>query len=142
MSGRLSLQIKHSLGDIPPAMDAAMGWLTECQVDPGVKYLALLAIEELATNCIKFGFSDRADHTIAIDMSLADGRLVIVATDDGLAFNPLQISEPLTDIPVESRDIGGLGIHLLKKMADKFCYVRQNHRNIITIEKALAAREP
>ena len=142
MSGSLTIQIKNSLDDIPPAMDLATGWLAECRVDPGVKYLALLAIEELATNCMKFGFSDCSDHTIEIDMKIAEGRLVIVTTDDGHAFNPLEHSEPKTDIPVESREIGGLGIHLLKKLADKFCYVRQNHRNIITIEKSLAAPEP
>jgi anti-sigma regulatory factor (Ser/Thr protein kinase) len=137
MSASLSVQLKHSFGDIPPAMDIATGWLTQCGVKPEVKYLALLAIEELATNCMKFGFSPHANHTIVVDMSIADGRLVIVVTDDGRAFNPLENRDPNTTIPVENRDIGGLGIHLLKKMADKFCYVRQNHHNITTIEKML-----
>ena len=142
MSTSLTIQLKHSIGDIPSAMDMAKGWLNENGVGPEAKYLALLAIEELATNCMKFGFSVHEDHNIEVGMKIADGRLVIVVTDDGSAFNPLQSSEPNTNVPVENRDVGGLGIHLLKKMADKFCYVRQNDRNITTIEKTLLSPEP
>jgi anti-sigma regulatory factor (Ser/Thr protein kinase) len=58
-------------------------------------------------------------------------------TDDGHPFNPLELPEPNTHLPVEDRPIGGLGIHLLKKMSDRMAYARTDGKNRLTLRKSL-----
>jgi anti-sigma regulatory factor (Ser/Thr protein kinase) len=55
--------------------------------------------------------------------------------DRGREFNPLEIGEPDLDIPLEERKLGGLGIHLVKKMVDEAKYRREGDRNILLLRK-------
>ncbi len=96
-----------------------------------------LAIEELFTNIISYGFKDDHEHVIGITLNQEDRVLVIRIEDDGVPFNPEKARGPDTDCPLEKSKIGGLGIHLAKKMMDEFEYVRQQDRNIITMKKYL-----
>jgi anti-sigma regulatory factor (Ser/Thr protein kinase) len=61
--------------------------------------------------------------------------LEIVVIDDGHEFNPLEFPEPDTNLPVEERPIGGLGIHLLRKMADRLEYRRIDGFNRLALLK-------
>jgi len=56
--------------------------------------------------------------------------------DRGREFNPLEISEPDLDTPIENRQLGGLGIHLVKKMMDEAQYRREGDRNILMLRKS------
>ena len=70
---------------------------------------------------------------------IASERLSIAITDDGHFFNPLEHPEPDMSLPVEERPIGGLGIHLLRKMADHIEYERTSERNRLRIHKTITA---
>ena len=63
---------------------------------------------------------------------------MLTVTDDGHPFNPLEAPEPKTDLPIEDRPIGGLGIHLLRELSDGMTYERRNGRNQVTIVKRAA----
>lgn len=53
--------------------------------------------------------------------------------DDGAPFNPFALAAPNTDLPI--REIGGLGIHLVRNMFDHVSYRRHIDRNIVTLVK-------
>ena len=137
MDDLLTLQVKNAFAEIPAANEAASRWLADRNLSPAADYLANLAIEELVTNCIKHGYDDKGEHIIEITLKLSANELVLTVTDDGHWFNPLELPEPDTHLPVEDRPIGGLGIHLLRKMSDRMEYERKGGKNQITLHKSL-----
>ena len=133
---QLSLQIENSFDAIPPANDTASQWLEERAAAPAAVYLANLAIEELATNCIKYGYDDAETHIIGVELELSPACLTVTITDDGHPFNPLELPEPDTNLPIEERPIGGLGIHLLRKLSSEMRYERADGKNRVTLIKS------
>ncbi len=105
-------------------------------------YVANLAFEELATNILKYGYDDSALHEILFHIQIQPGMLQLVLEDDGHPFNPLDCPEPDVDLPAEERVPGGLGIHLVRKMADRVLYQRQDGRNRVTVAIRLHAGTP
>jgi serine/threonine-protein kinase RsbW len=94
-----------------------------------------LALEELFTNIVSYGYSDADEHRINIYCALEDRALVIRIEDDGDPFNPVEAAPPDFNCPLEESKIGGLGIHLVKKMMDDVTYERMNEKNIIVMKK-------
>jgi anti-sigma regulatory factor (Ser/Thr protein kinase) len=139
MDDQLTLRVKNAFAEIPAANEAAARWLADRHASPAADYLANLAIEELVTNCIKHGYDDQGEHVIEITLKLSINELVLTVTDDGHSFNPLDLPEPDTHVPVEDRPIGGLGIHLLRKMSDRMEYERKGGKNHITLHKSLGS---
>jgi len=138
MQDHLTLRVKSAFAEIPGANQAASRWLADRNAPRTADYLANLAIEELVTNCIKYGYDDSFEHLIEIELMLTDRELVLKVTDDGRPFNPLQAPEPDTNQAVEDLTIGGLGIHLLRKMSDLMEYARIDGKNQVTLRKSLA----
>lgn len=135
MADQLKLMVKNSFAEIPAANEAVSRWMTDRNVPPAIDYLANLAIEELVTNCVKYGYNDTGEHLIAIELQVAHNELVLTVTDDGNPFNPLELTPPDTHLPVEDRPIGGLGIHLLRKLSDRMEYERAEGKNRVTLWK-------
>ena len=138
MEDRLTLRVKNAFAEIPAANEAASRWLADRKAPTSADYLANLAIEELVTNCTKYGYDDSAEHIIEIELKLSARELIITVTDDGHPFNPLELPEPDTNLPEEDLPIGGLGIHLLRKMSDGMDYARTDGKNRLTLRKSLA----
>jgi len=139
MDNQLTLRVKNSFAEIPAAKEAASHWLASRHAPAAADYVAHLVIEELITNCIKYGYDDADEHSIEIVLKLSANELVLTVSDDGHPFNPLAVPEPDTTLPVEDRPIGGLGIHLLRKMSDHMEYERQGTQNRLIVRKSLGA---
>ena len=137
MSEPLTLRVKNAVDAIRPASVAVLAWLEANNIGPAPSLLANLAVEELVTNCIKYGYADTRDHVIEIDMSITDGQLVLHVVDDGKAFNPVEAPAPDTSEAPESRAIGGLGLHLLRTLSDGMSYERRGGFNHVTLVKRL-----
>ena len=131
------MQIEARFSAIPSANETVSRWLTDRNAPPAVHYLANLAVEELVTNCIKYGYEDAGEHIIEIKLRISGNELALTVTDDGHPFNPLELPAPDTQLPVQDRPIGGLGIHLLRQMSDRMEYVRADGRNRITLRKSM-----
>jgi anti-sigma regulatory factor (Ser/Thr protein kinase) len=97
-----------------------------------------LALDEILTNIISYGFEDNASHSITIDFDLNAKDIDITIVDDGKPFNLLDVAEPDTSAPLEDRKIGGLGILFVKKFMDKVEYQRKDNYNIVKLKKILA----
>jgi anti-sigma regulatory factor (Ser/Thr protein kinase) len=93
-----------------------------------------LASEEALVNVFKYAYPDKHDGEVEVSCGLDDDtRFVIEITDSGTPFNPLSLSEPNLTEDVSERPIGGLGIHLIKKMMDEVEYRREGEKNILTL---------
>ena len=103
---------------------------------------ANLALDELFTNIISYGFDDKNEHTIRITISLQNDELVFNIEDDGMPFNPTEAETPDLECTIEECRIGGLGIHLAKNLMDEVCYQRCKDKNILTLKKKIKETEP
>ena len=114
-------------------------WLASADVPFSGIYLANLTVEELVTNCIKYGYAgiDTTDKGIDVAISIVGGELRIILSDDASPFDPLEQAAPDLSLPIEERPIGGLGIHMLRQMSTGFAYAFENGRNVVTITKLL-----
>lgn len=134
----LKLQLQNDIKAIDPANESARSWLSQQQVSPEVSYFVSLALEELVTNCIKYGYDDTNEHIIDVLLSLTDKTLTMIVVDDGHEFDPLLAPGPDLNLPIEDRPIGGLGIHLLRQMADDITYERRENQNRLTLTKQIS----
>lgn len=103
---------------------------------------ANLALDELFTNIISYGFEDKNEHTVRITISLLNDELVVSIEDDGVPFNPTKVETPDLECTIEECRIGGLGIHLAKNLMDEVCYQRCKDKNILTLRKNIKDTEP
>lgn len=103
---------------------------------------ANLALDELFTNIISYGYADNKEHTIDISISLQNNTLVFNIEDDGMPFNPTQAESPDLECTIEDCKIGGLGIHLAKNLMDEVCYQRCEEKNVLTLKKNIEETEP
>ena len=96
----------------------------------------ILIIEELCTNYFKYG-STGTTHSVEVSLERVGPELLIVYKDSGAAFNPLQVASPDISLPLEERQAGGLGVHLVRHFADSYTYARKGRKNILTLTKII-----
>lgn len=106
----------------------------EAQLSAPVCYALDLALEELLTNCIKYGYDDDDAHEIRVRLRYADAELTVQIEDDGHPFDPTAAREPDLDLPLEQRQIGGLGLAMVRRNFPVFAYQRTENRNRITLK--------
>jgi serine/threonine-protein kinase RsbW len=107
----------------------------ESEIPPKVSMELNLIIEELFTNIVFYAFDDGREHEILLTFNrLSKNSVRIIIEDDGRAFNLLEkdTSDSVTH-PVEDRQIGGLGIHFVKKLVNEIRYERRDGKNIVLL---------
>jgi anti-sigma regulatory factor (Ser/Thr protein kinase) len=138
LSEDFSLEVRNRREEIAPAIESAEAWLEGQQAPANITYFVNLAIEEIVTNCIQYGYEDSQEHTILISMRVAGRMLAMQIVDDGRAFDPLAAAPPDVTSDLADRPPGGLGIYLLRKLSDGMTYDRVNRTNRITLLKKFA----
>ncbi len=96
-----------------------------------------LVLEELFTNVVFYAFDDQREHLITLDFSMVGpGLLEIRMEDDGKPFNLLDKAvTDVVNVPLEERQIGGLGIHFIREMMNEVEYRRDADRNVVILRK-------
>ena len=133
MSGLFKKTIRNDLSELTLANDALHLFLGEHPLPPQATYALNLSIEELLTNIIKYSYDDTAEHVIDIQVELSPWHIVLTIQDDGQAFNPLEQEAPDITKPPEEREIGGLGLHMVREMCEEMEYRREGDRNITVV---------
>lgn len=94
------------------------------------------AVEEIFTNCVKFNPDGKQD--VSIGLTRAKNSVKVVVTDVGVdAFDITRIPEARTDAPLEQRRVGGLGIHLTRKLMDEIDYEYEDGTSKIVMTRVL-----
>lgn len=90
-----------------------------------------IVFDELLSNTINYAYPDQKDHEIEIKVRYYKDKLTVTLLDDGVPFNPFDRSDPDTSLSIAERDIGGLGVHLVKFLVDDYDYEykKQIHKN-------------
>jgi len=96
-----------------------------------------ICLDELLTNIVSYGFEDDLEHIIRFTMDLDNQVLTLSIEDEGVPFNPLEKKDP--EVPADLIDvrIGGLGIHIVRKLMDDIRYNRKQGKNKLTMKKSI-----
>ncbi len=130
------INIKSRLSGIEIMTEQLGKMCKEWDINDDVAFSMNLALEEIVTNIINHGYNGREEYPITIRFTLDKHDLRIQIKDGAPEFDPFDLPEPEDlDKPLEERNIGGLGIHLVKKFTDNFSYRRSNNKNIVTLIK-------
>ena len=96
-----------------------------------------LALEEAVTNVISYAYPEGTEGEIKVDAIARKDSLRFTISDFGQEFDPTATPEVDTSLALEDRPIGGLGIHLVRKIMDRVSYKRQDDMNILTLTKTI-----
>ena len=94
-----------------------------------------LVLEEIVMNVIQHGRPESPEGAIRVSLRLEDADIVATVADRGAPFNPLLAREPDLAADLEQRDLGGLGIHLVRRLVSSMEYARREGENCLTLRK-------
>ena len=95
-----------------------------------------LVIEEIFVNVASYAYRPNVGPvTICKEISESPQAVTITFIDSGVAYNPLEREDPDITLSAEERDIGGLGIFLVKKNVDEISYEYKDGQNILRLKK-------
>ncbi|OHE72577.1 MAG: hypothetical protein A2007_05790, partial [Verrucomicrobia bacterium GWC2_42_7] len=95
-----------------------------------------VCIEEAFCNIVSYAFEGDSEHTVKIALSKDERGITVTIEDDGIPFDPVKhIRTSLPEDGIEERQIGGLGLFLLKKLMDSIQYFRRGNCNVLLLQK-------
>lgn len=110
------------------------GFLEECADRFGLearkKFRLLVAVEEAFVNICSYAYPD-SEGDVEIYCSADGDAFVLGIADKGSPFDVLSLPEPDTTLDTMDREIGGLGVHFIRKLSDSVSYRREDGRNIL-----------
>jgi len=117
-------------------LDALEAYADVAGISPGISARLALVAEEVAANVAM-----HAKGATFFELRVTPGphALDLTIEDDGPEYDPLARAAPDTQAALEDRDMGGLGVHLVKKLTQHARYLRQDGRNRLVCSLALAA---
>lgn len=129
----IRMEIQSDLPAMDKALDTLDQWMERVGASPALMYKARLVLEELGTNVVKYGYEHQAGHFFHVEMLLGPPATMTIE-DYGTSFDPTQEAPEVdVDATAEERDIGGLGLHMVKQMTAGMEYRRESGRNILRI---------
>ena len=95
-----------------------------------------VAVDELFSNIARYAYNPETGYaTVRVDVKNDPLAVEITFIDNGVPYDPLAKADPDTTLSVEDRQIGGLGIFIVKKSMDAVNYEYKDGKNILTIKK-------
>ena len=96
-----------------------------------------MVADEIFANIMSYAYEERADKWVELSMCLKDGTVTMTFTDGGRPFDPLGAPTPDISLSADEREIGGLGIHIVRSVMDDVSYLRDGNKNILTTRKKI-----
>ena len=129
------LLIHNDIQQIPQLADFVETIAEEKHLDHSLTLSLNLALEEAVTNVIMYAYPEGTDGLVDIEAILRDDSLSFVISDSGQSFDPTAQPEADTSLDVEERQVGGLGIYLVRSIMDNVSYERNGGKNILSMTK-------
>ena len=135
MEGGLSLLLRNDLSELKRMSEAVSAWCKGNGVSAAVEFHVNLALDEIVSNSIRYGWKDGGEHQLHVRLSHLANEIRVEVEDDAIPFNPLEVPAPDLDRPMDERLVGGLGIHLVRQVMDGLDYQRLNGKNLVVMKK-------
>jgi anti-sigma regulatory factor (Ser/Thr protein kinase) len=135
MTTTLTVVFKNQLAEIERLGEVLTTFAEQHAWPPKFLFETNIALEELLTNIILYGYEDDRAHDITLRLSDDAEELAVELEDGGRAFNPLDNPDPDVTLSLEEREVGGLGIFLVRKFMTDLVYQRSEGKNRMGLKK-------
>ena len=109
----------------------------EFSLAPDVIFNLTLVLEDAVVNVINYAYPKEEHEYIYFSARMHEESIVLVLTDTGKEFDPTAAPEADVTLSAEDRQIGGLGIFLIRQIMNEVKYERIEGKNVLTLEKKL-----
>ena len=109
----------------------------DLSLSPDIVFNLNLVLEEAVVNIINYAYPKEEHESIYLSARMHEGSIVLVLTDTGKEFDPTAAPEADVTLSADERQIGGLGIFLIRQIMNEVKYQRIEGKNILTLEKKL-----
>jgi len=133
----LQIIIKNRYEDMAIVDEQFSEFAEENNLPDAVRQSMSIVLDELLNNVISYAYHGEKEKEIEVGFELSSNRLVLTIKDSGVPFNPFTLESPDISESIEEREIGGLGIHMVRNMMDEYSYQRQINKNVVTLVKLL-----
>ncbi|MBS7793145.1 ATP-binding protein [Roseococcus sp. SDR] len=120
------LRLPASLESVSALLDALEAYSEAAELSPGIAARLALVAEEIAANVAMHA---TGATFFELRVTPASGALALSIEDDGPEYDPLARAAPDTEAAIEDREVGGLGVHLVREMTQDARYVRAGGLN-------------
>lgn len=128
--------LPNRLSELIPVLDRLESLLfTEGAPTELVKEVRIIA-EEGISNIIYHAYEGSDEHKIEVTLAIDSSEIRLELRDNGKPFDPTEMPEPDSSLPIEEQTEGGLGIHLMKTLSDELSYVREGDHNILMLRRS------
>ena len=142
MQMRLFIPREHArVDDLNASLEAV---LANNGVSRAIQGDVRLIVEELASNAIAYGGGgdvDMGQHELSVDISREADLLTLRFRDQGAPFDPLSAQTPDLEADILDRPIGGLGLYLIRQIAESMHYERIDDCNLLRVSLRVPAPE-
>ena len=107
------------------------------ELSPDIVFNLNLVLEEAVVNIINYAYPTEEHESIYLSARMHEGSIVLVLTDTGKEFDPTAAPEADVTLSADDRQIGGLGIFLIRQIMNEVKYERIEGKNVLTLEKKL-----
>jgi anti-sigma regulatory factor (Ser/Thr protein kinase) len=126
---------KATVENLALVTDFIEGYAERCGLETKKKFGVLVAVEEAFVNICRYAYPDGTGE-VEFACGTDGNTFELEIADRGSPFDVLSIPEPDITLDIMDREIGGLGIHFIRKLTDDVSYRRENGRNILRMEFA------
>ena len=130
------LTLEANTENLEQVLDFVNGLLEEKKCPMNLVFELDIAVEELFVNIAHYAYTPRVGEA-TIQVSFEEKKAVITLIDGGIPYNPWAKKDPDITLSLEERQIGGLGIYMVKNSMDEVDYSYEDGKNIVTIKKNL-----
>lgn len=109
----------------------------EFSLAPDMIFNLTLVLEEAVVNVINYAYPKEDHESIYLSAKMQDGSIIFVLSDSGKEFDPTMAPDADVTLSAEDRQIGGLGIFLIRQIMNEVRYERIDGKNVLTLEKKL-----
>lgn len=109
----------------------------EFSLGPDVVFNLTLVLEEAVVNIINYAYPKEDHEWIYLSARMHDDSIVLVLTDTGKEFDPTMAPDADISLSADEREIGGLGIFLIRQIMNEVKYERIEGKNILTLQKKI-----
>ena len=109
----------------------------EFSLTPDVVFNLTLVLEEAVVNVINYAYPKEEHEKIYLSARMEDGSIIFVLTDTGKEFDPTLAPDADITLSADDRQIGGLGIFLIRQIMNEVKYERIDGKNVLTLEKKI-----
>ena len=140
--GTVELRLVNELQEIDRCLAALQEICQRFELPSEIQNNFSVVLDDLLNNVISYAYGDEGEHIIDVVLSTDGERFIVSVTDEGVEFDPFVRKDPDIDSNIEEREIGGLGIHLIRNLMDDYSYRRIEGKNITTLMKRFSGDTP